>query len=289
MLGANVSAENVRAKNTQVENVPRKKTSAAERGTAEGRQSAQERERVPTRGDAPDGETTSAHRTAPEQSDDAADGPSGGATSQRIAHHLREAILNGEIAPGEPIRQEKVAERFGTSRLPVREALRILEAEGLTEHRPNRGARVPRLGSHEVDVVYHMRERLEPLALAESLPHLTQDDMRALDEIQQRIEEADDLLEFLALDREFHLRSYSGCRTDHLSSVVVRLWNSTQHHRRVFMRLGGAGRRWVVNAEHRLLLEAIERGDAVDAGRVLEGHIRRTRVELSQHPEIFDE
>ena len=226
--------------------------------------------------------------TVPGQETHAADGPSAGATSQRIAHHLREAILNGEIAPGEPIRQEKVAERFGTSRLPVREALRILEAEGLTEHRANRGARVPRLGRQEVDVVYRMRERLEPLALAESLPHLTDGDVEALGGLQQRIEAADDLLEFLALDREFHFRSYSGCRTDHLSSVVVRLWNSTQHHRRAFMRLSGSGRRWIVNAEHRLLLEAIERCDHVDAGRILEGHIRRTRVELSQHPEVFD-
>ncbi|MFF3630949.1 GntR family transcriptional regulator [Streptomyces sp. NPDC002164] len=270
------------------EKVPGKKTSAPERKDAPERETASAREIVPMSGIASERETASAHRTVPEQSDKAVGGPSAGATSQRIAHHLREAILNGEIAPGEPIRQEKVAERFGTSRLPVREALRILEAEGLTEHRPNRGARVPRLGSHEVGVVYHMRERLEPLALAESLPHLTEDDFRALDEIQRRIEAADDLLEFLALDREFHLRSYSGCRTDHLSSVVVRLWNSTQHHRRVFMRLGGSGRRWVVNAEHRLLLEAIERRDPVDAGRVLEGHIRRTRVELSQHPEDFD-
>ncbi|WP_067168826.1 GntR family transcriptional regulator [Microtetraspora niveoalba] len=223
-----------------------------------------------------------------QRNEGAGDGPAE-AVSRRIADHLREAILNGEIAPGERIGQEKIAERFGASRLPVREALRMLEAEGLTEHRTHRGARVPRLGRHEVDVVYRMRERLEPLALGESLPHLTEDDVRALDEIQRRIEATEDILEFLALDREFHLRSYSGCRIDQLSSIVVRLWNSTQHHRRVFMRLGGAGRRWVVNAEHRLLLDAIERRDRVDAERLLEGHIRRTRVELSRHPDVFDE
>jgi DNA-binding GntR family transcriptional regulator len=211
-----------------------------------------------------------------------------GAASQRVADYLRRAILSGEIGPGERIRQEDVAARFGASRLPVREALRILEAEGLTEHHRHKGARVPRLGMHEVAVIYQMRERLEPLALAESLPNLTDDDLRRLMRIQERIEETTDIEEFLALDREFHLLSYAGCRIDQLSSMVVRLWNSTQHYRRAFMHISGPTRRWVVNAEHRLILDAVERRDAVDAERCLSGHIRRTRVELAQHPEVFE-
>jgi DNA-binding GntR family transcriptional regulator len=210
-----------------------------------------------------------------------------GAASARVADYLREAILSGRIAPGEWIRQEDIAERFGASRIPVREALRILEAEGLTEHEANKGARVPRLGMHEVDVVYQMRERLEPLALTESIPHLTGTDIQRLNDVQERIEANRDVASFLALDREFHLLSYTGCHIDQLSSMVNRLWNSTQHHRRAFVSTGGARRMWVVNAEHRLLLDAIERRDVVDAERYLSGHIRRTRIELGRHPEIF--
>lgn len=212
----------------------------------------------------------------------------GGAASARIAHHLREAILNGDIAPGERIRQEEVAERLGASRLPVREALRILEAEGLTEHEANKGARVPYLSMHEVDVVYQMRERLEPLALIESIPHLDPADLKRLEDVQSRIEENTDVTAFLALDREFHLLSYSGCAIEQLTSMVTRLWNTTQHYRRAFVSLSGPGRMWVVNAEHRLLLDAIERRDSVDAERYLTGHIRRTRIELDKHPEVFD-
>lgn len=212
----------------------------------------------------------------------------GDAASRRVADYLRGAILSGQIAPGERIRQEDVAARFGTSRLPVREALRILEAEGLTEHHQHKGARVPRLDRHEVDVIYQMRERLEPLALAESLPHLGEDDVRRLEQIQRRIEVNTDVAEFLALDREFHLLTYAGCRIDQLSSMVVRLWNSTQHYRRAFMHLTGPSRRWVVNAEHRLILDAVERRDVVDAERYLSGHIRRTRIELSRRPEAFE-
>jgi DNA-binding GntR family transcriptional regulator len=216
------------------------------------------------------------------------DGRPEAATSVRGADHLRVAILGGEIQPGEWIRQEEVAERLGACRLPVREALRILEAEVLTIHERNKGARVPQLDSHEVDVIYQMRERLEPLALSESIPHLTDHDLARLDDVRQRIEANDDLTRFLALDREFHLLSYTGCRIEQLTSIVTRLWNATQHHRRAYVALGGPERMWVVNAEHRLILDALERRDSVDAERFLGGHIRRTRVELARHPDIFE-
>jgi DNA-binding GntR family transcriptional regulator len=209
------------------------------------------------------------------------------AASERVADQLRAAILGGEIGPGEHVRQEDVAQRTGASRLPVREALRMLAAEGLVEHEANKGARVPRLSRHEVDVMYRMRERLEPLAIGESIPHLTDLDLRRLARIQDQIESDTDLGRFLELDREFHLLTYTGCPIEQLTSMVTRLWNSTQHYRRAFVRLGGPGRRWVVNAEHRLLLDAIERRDTIDAERYLNGHIRRTRVELARHPEVF--
>ena len=213
----------------------------------------------------------------------------GGAASARVAAYLRAAILGGELRPGDRIRQEDIAEKFGASRLPVREALRMLEAEGLTEHEPNKGARVPRLTRHEVEVIYRMRERLEPLALAESLPQLSTADHEQLEEVQQRIEANDDLEKFLDLDREFHMLTYSGCGIDPLNSMVTRLWNSTQHYRRSYVELGGHSRMWVVNSEHRLILDAVVRRDAIDAERFVEGHIRRTRIELGQHPEVFDE
>ena len=212
----------------------------------------------------------------------------GGAASARIAAFLREEILHGRFRPGDRIRQEDIAERFGASRLPVREALRMLEAEGLTEHEPNKGSRVPRLSQHDVDVIYQMRERLEPLALSESMPRLGPDEHAQLEELQQRIEDNEDLEKFLDLDREFHMLTYSGCHIDPLMSNVTRLWNSTQHYRRAFVALGGRSRMWVVNSEHRLILDAVVRRDAADGERFLGGHIRRTRIELGHHPEVFE-
>jgi DNA-binding GntR family transcriptional regulator len=210
-----------------------------------------------------------------------------GAASLRIASDLREAILAGELAPGERIRQEVVAERSGASRLPVREALRMLEAEGLVEQEPNKGARVAKLDRQELDGLYRIRERIEPLALAESIPHLRDDVLDRLDAIQDEIERTTDPAHFLVLDRELHLLTYSGCPIEQLSTMTTRLWNSTQHYRRAFVTLAGADRMWVVNAEHRLILDAIRRRDTEDAERFLAGHIRRTRIELQAHAELF--
>jgi DNA-binding GntR family transcriptional regulator len=207
--------------------------------------------------------------------------------SVRIAGYLRAEILSGRIGPGERIRQEDVAARLGASRLPVREALRMLEAEGLTEHTANRGARVPALSVRQVQMLYQIRERVEPLALVDGLARVDAALLDRLTELESRIEAGTDVGEFLALDREFHLLTYSTCDQELLTSMIVRLWNSTQHYRRAYVTITGMSHRWIVHAEHNLLLEAMRRGDPADAERYLAGHIRRTRTELSRHPEVF--
>src|SRR5262245_56278227 len=101
--------------------------------------------------------------------------------SQRVTNEIRDLILNGELAPGERIRQEALAERFGTSRIPVREALRQLESEGLVSLVPNSGASVAKLDLNECLEIYKIRELLEPLALSESIPYLTDAEIAALE------------------------------------------------------------------------------------------------------------
>ncbi|MFJ4848684.1 MULTISPECIES: GntR family transcriptional regulator [unclassified Streptomyces] len=209
--------------------------------------------------------------------------------SQHIAGILREEILAGELTPGTWLRQDEIAARLGTSRIPVREALRILESDGLTESFPNRGSRVPMLSLEEVNTNYRMRERLEPLTLNMSLPHLSDQHMERLEQLQDEIESQSDVNRFLLLDRDFHMTTYAGCPSDHLLAITERLWNSTQHYRRAFMVLADPDRATIVNAEHRLILDAVRRRDPEDGERYLTGHIRRTRVELTAHPELFAE
>lgn len=207
--------------------------------------------------------------------------------SHRIADALRTEILGGALVPGTRIRQEDLAERFGASRIPVREAIRMLHADGLITMVSNSGAWVSRLTLEECTEAYSIRERLEPLLLRMSLPLLPPAALERLGSLADEMQHNDDVDVFLALDREFHLLSYSGAApSGYLWEIIHRLWNTTQHYRRAYAGLVGVGLP-ATHMEHHLLVDCLRRNDADDAERVLVTHIRRTRLELERHPEIF--
>lgn len=211
-----------------------------------------------------------------------------GAAGARIAEVLRAAILVGEYEPGARIRQDVLAEQHGASRLPVREALRMLDSEGLVTLVANTGAWVSSLSLADCEEMYQIRERIEPLLLRYNVPLLSDEQIDELDRLAVRMEEETDLEQFIALDREFHLSTYSLAETNVLGDTVLRLWNRTQHYRRAFMRVFRTEGDRSVHLEHHLLVSAIRRRDLDEAERLLMGHIRRTRLELARHPEIFD-
>jgi DNA-binding GntR family transcriptional regulator len=208
--------------------------------------------------------------------------------SARIADELRRAILSGELSPGERIRQEDIAEQFGASRIPVREALRILVTDGLVNMVSNSGAWVSSLTQEECSEHYKIRERLEPLLLSYSLPHLTEEDLDVISSLVEQMKETDDIETFMRLDRQFHWATYARANATTLSDFIERLWNTTQPYRRVFTRMVRSGGIEVTHLEHELLVEAIKRQDSEEAERILHGHIRRTRLELDRHPEVFE-
>jgi DNA-binding GntR family transcriptional regulator len=199
--------------------------------------------------------------------------------SQQVTQRIKSLILAGDLAPGSRIRQEELALRFGTSRIPVREALRTLENEGLVTLKPNSGASVAKVDLHECVEIYKIRERIEPLALAESVPNLNDAQLKGLEELVERME--------LAREMEEFLRSYDGAAMCELTGLITRYWNKTQQYRRAFTRLVGPGGRWIINYEHRLIMESVKRRDVEESASLLHGHIRRTRLELGKHPEVF--
>jgi len=208
--------------------------------------------------------------------------------SRRIANSLRHSILDGKLAPGVRIYQEEVAAQFGASRLPVREAFRILESEGLVLLKSNSGAWVSKLDLKECVEIYRIRERIEPLALLESIAGLGDDTIERIEQLSIEIENNSDIDTFLRLDRQFHLLTYQACEMRSLIGMVERFWNTTQQYRRAYTALLGMEKRWIINYEHRLLVDAIKRRDAEEAERVLHGHIRRTRLELEKHKDLFE-
>lgn len=212
-----------------------------------------------------------------------------GDAGARIAGGIRSRIIAGSYPPGTRIRQEDVAAEFGASRVPVREAIRQLEYEGLVTVVPNAGAWVSRLTLAECEEVYQMRERLEPLLLRYSAPQLDAPDLDRLAELAQRISDAgDDTEAFLQLDREFHLASYAAARTSQLDHLVRKLWNTTAPYRRAYVSSWDRDARRIAHEEHHLMVAALKDGDIEEAERVLAGHIRRTRRRLARTPHIFD-
>ena len=204
--------------------------------------------------------------------------------SERISDEIRRAVIAGEMEPGSRVRQEELAERFGASRIPVREALRRLESEGLVTLVPNSGAWIAKVDVAECIELYKIRERLETLAILESVPRLGDAEIESLVKLGADVEAAAEVETFLRLDREFHLLSYGRAEMPRLLEMIERFWNTTQHYRRAYYKLIRPAGHWIIHAEHRLMIEAFKRRDGEEAARILQGHIRRTRLSLETTP-----
>jgi DNA-binding GntR family transcriptional regulator len=206
--------------------------------------------------------------------------------SQRVADILAERILDGTLVPGTRIKQDELAEELNTSRIPVRDALRMLETRGLVTLRANAGARVASMTMKDIEISYEIRERIEPLLLADSIPNLTEADFDEMRQVATEIEDTTDVERFLRLYRRFHWTSYRRHQAPQLAQLVERLWDTTQAYRREYVKLALSYGARIVAAEHRLLIEAVERYDAETATAVLVMHIRRTRVGLRHYSDI---
>ncbi len=213
----------------------------------------------------------------------------GAVTGSRIAMQLRNDILEGRYRPGERLLQDVIASSMGSSRIPVRDALRILEAEGLVSLVANSTARVAQLSLADCVHTYLVRERLEPLVLNLSIPRLVGAQLDSLVESLTEMEGSTSVDVFLRFDRKFHLGTYGGAAEGEATRIVSRMWDTTHHYRREFSRRTWGQGRDILHMEHRLLLDCILRSDIEDAERVLVAHIRRTRLALETHPEVFEQ
>lgn len=205
-----------------------------------------------------------------------------------MADELREAILSGTVAPGERIKQDAVAKKFGVSRLPVREALKELAGEGLVTLERDVGARVTLLDPRELLEIYRLREVIEPMMISAAALRITDAELteaRELDAAGEKCNQDDDVSGYLTNDRAFHTCLLSAAKMPRAFGIVRNLWQTAERYRRVYTIL--PHRLEISVVEHRMIVEALERHAAEDAAELYRIHVRRTRLTLAEHPELF--
>jgi DNA-binding GntR family transcriptional regulator len=187
---------------------------------------------------------------------------------------LRERILRGDYPDGEPLRQDAIADELGVSRIPVREALRQLEAEGLVTFSPHRGAVVSTLSLEEIDELFELRADIECDLLRRAIPKMTREQLdRAtdvLDEFQEALA-ASEASRWGPLNWHFHAALYAPANRNFTMGVLQKLHQHSDRYFRMQVLLAHGGIR--ANDEHRAIVTAIARKDIKGATELMQSHI----------------
>ena len=206
----------------------------------------------------------------------------------KVAASLRQDIVEGHLEPGERIKQDAVAQRLEVSRLPVREALRQLESEGLVSLERDVGARVTPLERSNLLEIFLIREALEPALVAAAVKRIDEpqlDVARALNDKAEKFAEEGKIDEYVSFDPEFHDAIFVAAEMPRAHAIVKGYRNAAARYRHTYSHVGRIETSVV---EHRMILEAVARRAAADAAELQRIHIRRTRVTLAEHPELFE-
>jgi DNA-binding GntR family transcriptional regulator len=201
--------------------------------------------------------------------------------AEMVAQRLKQLILDGQLPPGTPLRLSQVSERLGVSVMPVRDALRLLEAERLVTIVPRRGAVVTDLSIEDAEEVYTTRVALEALAARVAVEKLADDDVVALREAFDQLAEAQgsrDLRAFIDADHVFHSRLYEASGRESLirniSDLVDRSRRYAPYAYRSWQPLDAA------LAAHRPILDAIVARDMLLVERLTTDHMAAAQTRL---------
>jgi DNA-binding GntR family transcriptional regulator len=155
-----------------------------------------------------------------------------------VVNGIRQMILNGHLKPGDRLRQDELANAFGVSTMPIREALRQLQAEGLVVFRPRRGATVVRFTVSDYEEIYLIREELETLAcrwVAEDFSRIPIDRLELLlEEIETAETNQGDVQRRMQLVREFFFTIFEASEREHLLRILSNIWDLSQQYRFYF-------------------------------------------------------
>jgi DNA-binding GntR family transcriptional regulator len=197
------------------------------------------------------------------------------------ADALRQRILQGQLPAGSALRQDALALEFGDSRIPLREALVQLEAEGLVKIVPHRGAIVSELSVEDIDEIFELRLRLEPYLLRRSAPHLTPEDYAELRQLLADYREAlreERVTRWGELNASFHLILYRRADRQRTTAIVAGLLQDGDRLTRMQLAFTRDFER--ANSDHALLIELCASGKVREASALLTRHIENVRRSL---------
>lgn len=202
---------------------------------------------------------------------------------QEVAERLRQRIFAHELTPGTWIDEQKLAEHYGISRTPLREALKVLAAEGLVELRPRRGCYVIELSPQDLDDIFPLMALLEGRATHEAVSKASAADIAELSSIHARLEQSASekrIPDFFEANQEFHKRLIELANNRWLSSVIQDLRKVLKLSRLHSLSL--QGRLSQSLEEHRRIMAAIELRDVATAEREMHDHILAGREALAK-------
>ncbi len=189
---------------------------------------------------------------------------------------IRAAISRGDIKPGERLIVAKLSGEMGMSPTPIREAIRILEAEGLINHRPHLGVSVVDLSPEAVEEVHMLRGLLEELATKLAVPRLTEVDLARLEALAAEVGEAqmsNDHARLTKSNADWHLYIYEASGTEYLRAFLLRLWAIFPWDS-IWMIPGRAGQSVIEHAE---IMDAMRTRDPDLASKLMRGHVLRNQ------------
>lgn len=202
----------------------------------------------------------------------------GASATEMVRDGLRKAILGGEYASGAKLSQDGLATRFGTSRIPVREALRHLEAEGLVTIHSNRGATVTTLSLREVLEIMDIRIALECCAIRFAIPNIVEADIRKASDVLASYDHEDEPEGWSEINWRFHKALYAPCDRPRLLALIESNFSYVDRLSR--MRISRRSGKDLPLEEHYLIFEAWRDGDIDRAERVLRDHLVATQKML---------
>lgn len=201
---------------------------------------------------------------------------------ERAYQTLRNAILEGKLAVGERIFEQKIAEQLGISRNPVRESIRRLQQDGLLDVRPRGGIYVASISTEEADDIYRVRGALEALAARLAAERITPDELEHLGELVHEPHDHDAEPPVTEADR-FHRAVHEYAHSPQLLETLKLLYGRVLHYRNITLAL--PGRADVATAGHLEIYQAIARHDGARAEIVMREHIEGARISLMRHLE----